>query len=79
MTQDRRHKVAAPQCPHCGAVPPISENSQNARDTGKRGDQSRTGEPHGGAFTSDFARITPPQVHNLPYLKVIADTLNVKV
>jgi hypothetical protein len=34
---------------------------------------------NGGAFTSDFARITPPQSRNLPYLQVIADSLNVKV
>ena len=33
----------------------------------------------GGPFTSDFARITPPQLRNLPYLKVVADTLNVKI
>ena len=32
-----------------------------------------------GSFTSDFARITPPQLRNLPYLQAIADTLNVKV
>ncbi|WP_431854524.1 hypothetical protein [Azospirillum sp.] len=32
-----------------------------------------------GPFTSDFARITPPQLRNLPYLKAIADSLNVKV
>ncbi len=31
----------------------------------------------GGPFTADFARITPPQLRNLPYLKAIIDTLNV--
>lgn len=34
---------------------------------------------NGGPFTGDFARITPPQLRNLPYLKAVADTLNVKV
>lgn len=32
-----------------------------------------------GAFTSDFARITSPHLRNLPYLKAITDTLNLKV
>lgn len=34
---------------------------------------------NGGPFTSNFTRITPPQLRKLPYLKAIAETLNVKV
>jgi hypothetical protein len=34
---------------------------------------------NGKEFTSNFARIVPPQNRNLPYLKLISDTLNIKV
>jgi hypothetical protein len=34
---------------------------------------------NGKEFTSNFARAVPPQNRNLPYLKLISDTLNIKV
>jgi hypothetical protein len=34
---------------------------------------------NGKEFTSNFARVVPSQNRNLPYLKLISDTLNIKV